>query len=978
MCFCFSNSQNYNSKNFTSAKELSNNSVRALFLDSQNFLWIGTENGLVYKENETFTSYFEEDGLAMNNCWAIAEDSNKKMWFGSYGGGLSILNNEKFKVLSETNGLVHNEITKLFANNDKMYVGTSNGISVIDINSNKITSLRPFENQLFRVSSFFEFNQQIYCTTYNLGVYKITVESQKIVLNKINNHHYIYAAFKNKDSIYSSNKSFIIKTKLSSFVNKADTIPVAKMGLSVVWDYCLNSQNNIFAAAWGIYKNDGGIYEIVNNEFVNRNSNFNIPSKEIISLAYDSKFNKLFVGSKDNGLYEVDLSTDIQFIPSKNRNIIGFASVGTSKAILFNNGLIIKNGEISYNIEPTTFKKWQENYIRNAKMELPKHKDYFYELDYSTQAVDIKFYDVKTYHNLFWINTTIGLFALKENGELNRYLPLHTEEFNFTNNGNLVETNPYGGVRVYQDLEKFKYAYFQAEHSSTPTMVVNSLQKGDKTYFLSIFSGLYAWQNNQFISYVKDAVWLERKLKHIAILGENIAISNEFGDVFIINETNTFEISAKIPRSNIQGNSISFLTSFKDYLLIGTEKGLTIYKDSHFIFLNEEQGLKQPFLSSKVENNTLIIGSVNGHYSVNLDAVINTKQLVYKVSIKSIKINNQNEAIQQLVENNKVTLPYNQNTINIRFSTNAHPFPNKLIYQYRLNSNADWSEITTNPEIYLAYLTAKKHDVEVKVTDLSTGLSFEQIVLKISVLPPFWKSWWFIWLSIVLTFIGLFIFYKLRVYQLKKFEAEKSLIKKRVEEVKMEALLAQMNPHFIFNAMNSIQKYIIDSDIDNAVLYLGEFSKLIRKNLDHCTRPYIFLIEEIEYLNSYIFVENKRFNNKVSVELNFEKAIDIYSVEIPSMIIQPFIENVFVHAFPPSIKDPKLMVDFTMKSSENLICTIIDNGVGISENIKKLHKSKGLLLVKERLKLLGYDVEKTVVISSEKNKGTTVVIQLKV
>ena len=265
-----------------------------------------------------------------------------------------------------------------------------------------------------------------------------------------------------------------------------------------------------------------------------------------------------------------------------------------------------------------------------------------------------------------------------------------------------------------------------------------------------------------------------------------------------------------------------------------------------------------------------------------------------------------------------------------------------------------------------------------KVTDLSTGLSFEQIVLKINVLPPFWKSWWFIWLSIVLTFIGLFIFYKLRVYQLKKFEAEKSLIKKRVEEVKMEALLAQMNPHFIFNAMNSIQKYIIDSDIDNAVLYLGEFSKLIRKNLDHCTRPYIFLIEEIEYLNSYIFVENKRFNNKVSVELNFEKAIDIYSVEIPSMIIQPFIENVFVHAFPPSIKGPKLTVDFTMKSSENLICTIIDNGVGISENIKKLHKSKGLLLVKERLKLLGYDVEKTVVISSEKNKGTTVVIQLKV
>jgi len=194
----------------------------------------------------------------------------------------------------------------------------------------------------------------------------------------------------------------------------------------------------------------------------------------------------------------------------------------------------------------------------------------------------------------------------------------------------------------------------------------------------------------------------------------------------------------------------------------------------------------------------------------------------------------------------------------------------------------------------------------------------------------------------------------------------------------MEALLAQMNPHFIFNAMNSIQKYIIDSDIDNAVQYLGEFSKLIRKNLDHCARPYIFLIEEIEYLNSYIFVENKRFNNKVSVELNIEKAIDTYSVEIPSMIIQPFIENVFVHAFPPGIINPKLAITFAIEGSENLICTIKDNGIGISENTKKLHKSKGLLLVKERLKLLGYNIDETLVISSYKNEGTTVVISLKV
>ena len=112
---------------------------------------------------------------------------------------------------------------------------------------------------------------------------------------------------------------------------------MAKMGLSVVWDYCLGSQNNIFAAAWGIYKNDGGIYEIINNEFVNRNSNFNINSKEIISLAYDSKFNKLFAGSKDNGLYEVDLTNTVQFLNVEGKSIVGFATTKNAKATLFNN-----------------------------------------------------------------------------------------------------------------------------------------------------------------------------------------------------------------------------------------------------------------------------------------------------------------------------------------------------------------------------------------------------------------------------------------------------------------------------------------------------------------------------------------------------------------------------------------------------------------------------------------------------------------
>src|SRR5690606_26381345 len=142
-------SQNFPGKNYTAATALPNNSVRSLLLDSNNILWIGTENGVVKKENDALTYFFEEDGLALISCWAIAEDSNKNLWFGSYGEGLSIYNDTKFKVISEKEGLVHNEITRLFSSGNYMYVGTSDGVSIIDVATFKVLSLNtPSTNEL--------------------------------------------------------------------------------------------------------------------------------------------------------------------------------------------------------------------------------------------------------------------------------------------------------------------------------------------------------------------------------------------------------------------------------------------------------------------------------------------------------------------------------------------------------------------------------------------------------------------------------------------------------------------------------------------------------------------------------------------------------------------------------------------------------------------------------------------------------------
>lgn len=140
-------SQRYPSTHFSALDKLPNNTIRSLFIDSSGFLWIGTDNGLVKKENNVFTSFFEEDGLVMNNTWAIAEDSMGNIWAGSYGGGISIYDGTNFKVITKNDGLINDEVTKLHRHGDKMYVGTSNGISVIDVHTLEVISSQPENTQ---------------------------------------------------------------------------------------------------------------------------------------------------------------------------------------------------------------------------------------------------------------------------------------------------------------------------------------------------------------------------------------------------------------------------------------------------------------------------------------------------------------------------------------------------------------------------------------------------------------------------------------------------------------------------------------------------------------------------------------------------------------------------------------------------------------------------------------------------------------
>lgn len=196
--------------------------------------------------------------------------------------------------------------------------------------------------------------------------------------------------------------------------------------------------------------------------------------------------------------------------------------------------------------------------------------------------------------------------------------------------------------------------------------------------------------------------------------------------------------------------------------------------------------------------------------------------------------------------------------------------------------------------------------------------------------------------------------------EIRKKELHLSTLKENLAASQLTALRAQMNPHFIFNALNSVQQYILSGDVDQANRYLTKFSRLQREVLNHCDQHFISLEKEIEMLQLYLEFEQLRFSENFEYHISLADDIDSSEIKIPPMILQPFVENAIWHGLMPRQGDKQLRIEFSLLDGDILNCAVKDNGIGAeaSQRLKQNntsagnHKSKGLSLVTERLKLL--------------------------
>jgi sensor histidine kinase YesM len=983
-------SQQFPSTNFSTIDGLPNNSVYSIYKDSRGILWVGTANGLSALQNGGVKNYYTSDGLAHNSCWAIVEDANHNIWFGSHGGGLTFYNGKQFEVINQNNGLIHDKIRRLFIYKNLLYIGTEFGISVLDIRTHKIILSKKIIGcrNLFQVMDFVEINSKIYFGTFNDGFWRVDLATKSIQLI---NHKQpdIFSIHKKKDSLYICHSDNINKaiSRISIKDYLANKDSNIHFGSSVFWNFTTDKRGVTYVAGNGINFATGGICKTSNNKTINLNDIFGVDSTEVWSLYYDSQTDILYVGTMNKGLFKIDLKQQIKYYPASFYNkdkldIVSIDNFQSQNIILHKAGLLfLKENKIKTEIPNEKFYDFAcYSFRTNSKLE-----EYGYFDTFSKTRLDaFELRGFKVVNSIVWVNSTIGLFAVNSYGIIKEYYPYSVSAFDFENPNKIMYQVAYGGFCTANDFRKSVFKVYEPSNFNNPKDVFSILSLQGKYFMASSSNGLYSFTNGKFHSYYFNNIWKENELVQVKINDKKeLVIANSFGDVFIVDVLKGFKIIEKIDRKKLNGNSISFLECYKDYLFIGTEKGLNIYRNGIVRLIDGEQGLNaKAFSSSNIKGTVLTMGTQNGYFEFDFKNYISTKNTSRNIKITGIEVNfeaiNQNRFKWLSYDSDGIVLPYNKNTISIAFEPQNAQYPNKLEYRYRVIglSNSNWSKWTKDKSINLTYLPNGRYEIRLETKDLFSGAVSSNDILNIVITPPFWKTWWFLLGSFVFVLICAYLIYINRIRLVKKQERAKYEVQKRLAETKMEALQSQMNPHFIFNAMNSIQNYIIDNNIDDALMYMGEFSKLIRQTLDNSSKLRINLADEIQYLQTYVRLENMRFKNQVEFELIIGVELDLFETEIPPMLIQPFIENVFVHAFDSHSINPKLIVSFT-QSDNYLFCEIIDNGKGMqSQNLNKLHVSKGIDLAKERIALFQENNKNPITIFSNPNEGTTVVLKL--
>lgn len=648
-------------------------------------------------------------------------------------------------------------------------------------------------------------------------------------------------------------------------------------------------------------------------------------------------------------------------------------SLGYGMNVIFHPNKYVKNFNITYNelsVEPViVIEINREIYITNGVSKeinvFDKDEEIFRKYTVNSNGPSYGF--SKSHKNIYYTDG-YGIWSIQTDSKKSNEIYLPDSIKNVINP--ILYTQYANGRLIFGNTEWTGFVE-DSKFKLNPVFDNDKIGSFQKSYLDTIDDKLYILGSSN-IGYIN----LNDFTSHILTSSGNFNINAPTSLVRIKNKLWITSKSDGLISYDLQTSALKFFNTENSLFVVnffayGIKDGQKLWlgsSDALYLFDTESENIigkydRQNGFSRDDAGYNLLVDDKN-LYKFNFGSLDMMNRKALKVStfkgpifITSIEKENFNVLSVPLDKDTCIEISETQIFPKIEFSVPVYANYNKHKFSFRiLELDTLWKD-TYERYISPGKLPSGRYNIEIKCT-LSDGTLLSEVrKIEVRVKPLFYKTWWFL-LLLVSFFTGLaYYLYRSKISKLKDEFLIKSSYEKQLASLEMKALRAQMNPHFIFNTLNSIQKFIFENDAYAASQYLTKFSRLIRLILDQSNQDYITIGSEIEMLNYYVDMEKLRFSNQFNFTLYKDQDIHEEWL-IPSMVIQPHIENSIWHGLMHLDRQGNLTIKFLLRPNESkyIVIEIMDDGIGRAkaEQLKSKqllkNKSYGSRLSEERIR----------------------------
>ncbi len=1009
--FLFSQTPNFRITHYTTNDGLSQNSVYCIFQDSKGFMWFGTRDGLNKFDGYTFTHYkprpFDEKSISHNIIRYLLEDKDGMIWIATGGGGLCRYDRFKNDFISlrhnpnNPQSLSDNYLIFLYLDDSrKLWIGTlGGGLNMLDI---PLAEKRMRANPRLPLDSVFTFiNYRHYPNNTNslgsdvvnwvvqdrLGNFLIMTNlvldhfnpvarewthyygspigstiraipdpekigksgslSRYFLKDKIGDiwllfgfnlfrydaanrtfdkHNFMSGAILCED--WSSNfwfgdnfKLYVIPKKTIADKNREqDKLPKPILTSDGIHYGSVDS----FGSVW--IGTDEGIYKFVRSysgfNHISRSSDVNEQSQFNIRALHEDQAGNIWLGTVNNSLRILDRESGLIASPKK--------------------GPVPTNPILGERIVNVILHDSSDNYWigTRAGVYFSQRQSYSIKrLLYGVKDIGSSIYGnifslLIDHHGRIWFGGTKGnnSVLLKYNKASNTFdstaFPLNeVRQKSGTGVWKFLEDSKHriwigttnGVFLVEEPSEKITHFFYKADDASSlshdETWTIFEDHSGN-IWIGTMGGGLNLWhqKTENFTHFTHD-----NGLAGNIVFG---ILEDELSNLWI--STNN-GISKFNPRTNV----------FRNYF---TPEIRSVGQFNNNACLKTKDGF-------------MLFGGRNGILRFHPDSIREDRShapiVITSFSVLGKEIRN------EIGHGEEISIPYKDNYFSMEFASLDYRDSPKLRYAYKLEGiNNNWMNAGTQRFCSYSNLSPGDYLFRIKATNSDGVWNEKGISILIHIVPPIYLTSWFKWSVGVLMFlliVGL-------MYWRMDFVHRKELNRRRLIESELQALRLQMNPHFIFNSLNAIQNFVINSDAEKATEYLSKFARLMRMILENSKQQAILLKDEIEFLSLYLEIESVRFEERFDYTIQVDPALS-GDVGIPSMLLQPYIENAIRHGLLHKTSRGKLTVKLALLD-DTIVASIIDDGIGrkkameIKERQGYSYKAFGMEITHDRLKIL--------------------------